>query len=109
MVEADDFGDEFVNGAIDVTVRWAAPPDPNGNITQYNVEFVAISTNFPVVPDLPRRKRQSNPTVQQECIVGGANNVNRTIDVPGTQTSANLADLSKWHMYIAGVVTHREF
>ena len=96
MVEADDFGDEFVNGAIDVTVRWAAPPDANGVITRYNVEFVAISTNFPAVPNSQRRKRQPNP-VQQECIIGGADSVNRSTSVPGNRTSAVLTGLSKWY------------
>ena len=95
-VQTDDFGDEFVNDVIDVTVQWAVPSDPNGIITQYNVEFVAISTNFPAVPNSQRRKRQPNP-VQQECIIGGADSVNRNISVPGNQTSAVLTGLSKWY------------
>ena len=93
-VESNDFDDAFVNGVIDVTVRWNPPGDPNGVITRYNVEFVAISTNFPAVPNSQRRKRQPSP-VQQECIMGGADSVNRTTSVPGTQNSTNLAGLSK--------------
>ena len=74
-------------------MRWNPPPDPNGVITRYNVGFVAISTNF---PNSQKGKRQTN-TVQQECIMGGADSVNRSTSVPGNQTSAVLTDLSKWY------------
>lgn len=95
-VEMDDFSDEFINGVTAVTVRWNPPRDPNGVITQYNVEFVAISTNF---PRPLREKRQNDPAVQEACIMGGAGNVNRSISVPGTQTSATLEGLSKFHCW----------
>ena len=78
--------------AMDATVQWDPPENPNGEIILYTVEFAAISTNFPAVPI--RSKRQTD--VLEECIIGGIGNLNRSVQVDGTQTSVTLTQLSRW-------------
>ncbi len=71
------------------TLSWNRPEDPNGQITRYTVNIVLLSST----PSQERRKRQTGIVV--ECIMGGVENADRNVTVPGDMTSTNLEGLSK--------------
>ena len=79
-----------------VTVRWNPPSDPNGEITNYTVNFVATSST-----PVSRRKRQA-AELRVECIRGGEDNVDRDIIVEGNppNTFVTLDDLSEYSSHV---------
>lgn len=90
--------------ATSVFLTWEPPADPNGDIAEYRINILAISTDPGVGMGGGtggRRKRQSpmNP-VNPDCIRGGASNADRNMTTPGTQTSLSLIDLSELNYYI---------
>ena len=83
--------------AFSAVVRWNAPIDPNGEITRYNVIFVALSKPDRSLPGSRRKRQNSALDLQVECIIGGSGNINRTIVLNGNppQTFATLTELSE--------------
>ena len=79
--------DDFIS-STEATLRWMPPDDPNGEIIQYNIELVVIRTDF---SQQGRRKKRQD-VVQGECILG---DLNTTVNVPGTETSVTVPNLSK--------------
>ena len=77
-------------------VSWEEPPDPNGVIIRYTVNYIAVS--MAGGPEGKRRRRQSGEDIIWECIIGGGENINRTMEVDGTETSLLLEDLSEPHI-----------
>ncbi len=80
--------------ATSVLISWNPPLNPNGEIRNYTVNFVAV--RLVSGSSTSRRRRQASDNTLDECIVGGQNMINRNQTVPGNQTSAMLVDLSKW-------------
>ena len=72
-------------------ISWNEPPDTNGIIISYTVNYMAVS----MASGAGRRRRQAGGQILPECIIGGAQNINRTVEVPGSQQSLLLEDLSK--------------
>ncbi len=72
-----------------VTLSWNPPEYANGPIHRYTVNVVLLSST----PNQNRRKRQSD--IVEECIMGGVENADRTVTVPGDMTSTNVEGLSK--------------
>ena len=70
-------------------ISWDPPPDPNGVIISYTVQYVAVS-----MAAGGRRRRQVGELLP-ECIFGGEGNIDRTVVVPGTNTSLPLDQLSE--------------
>ena len=91
-----------------VVLTWSEPIDPNGIITKYNINLVAISSDPRAFSMMmggmmggtgtgDRRKRQSNPMnpVNTNCIRGGEGNVDRNFTRPGNMLNLTLDDLSE--------------
>ena len=91
--------------SFSVVVRWNSPPDPNGVILRYIVNYVAVSST--PSQDMRRRRRETDG-VRNECILGGQMNVNRNMIVDGTQTTATLTELSEYiYNYKTHINTHQ--
>ena len=65
-------------------MTWSVPPDANGVITLYTVNFRALALN--------RRRRQVNGNEFNNCVIGEAV---RNLTIPGDTTEAQLQNLSK--------------
>ena len=84
-----------------VTLRWAPPPDPNGEIILYTVNIMAVSSDFGAFmmgmgggAGDRRRKRQTQGLVNPACILpGGPVGVGANINT--TELSYFLTGLSK--------------
>ena len=77
-------------GPTSARVSWSPPSDPNGVITRYTVNVVACGTR-----PLPTRKRQlQEANLLENCVMGGAGNIDRNLLFSGDTTSAELQDLS---------------
>lgn len=74
------------------SVSWQEPRDPNGVIIRYTVNYIAVS--MAGGPE-GKRRRQTGEDILRECIIGGMGNINRTMEVDGTQISLLLEDLSE--------------
>ena len=74
-------------------VHWNHPPDPNGIIIQYFVQYVAVS--MAVGAEIRSRRQMA---IIPECILGGEGNIDRVTTVEGMETSVNLTDLSMLSM-----------
>ena len=75
------------------SVSWEEPPDPNGVIIRYTVNYIAVSMATGGLGG--KRRRQIREDIIEECIIGGMGNINRTMEVDGTQISLLLEDLSE--------------
>ena len=81
-------------------VRWNAidPRLANGKVINYTVNYRVAE---PVTSSSNRKKRQTTSVMlEQECIIGGGQNVDRNLTVDGDQTSAELQNLSKMLKFI---------
>ena len=86
---------EVLRSSITTTtanVTWEEPPQSNGVIIGYTINYVALSMASGVGQ---RRRRQTGGDILPECIMGGPENINRTVEVPGDQTYLLLEDLSE--------------
>ena len=73
-------------------ITWPPPTDPNGVVIRYTVQYIAVG----IAGSSQRRKRrQTGSELLPECIYGGVEKINRTQDVPGTETSLTLNQLSE--------------
>lgn len=73
-----------------VRVSWDPPPDPNGIIQSYTVNFVLLSTTLS-----PESRRKRTEDIAEECVVGGVESIDRNKTVGGHVTSTTLEDLSE--------------
>ena len=64
------------------TVRWSPPPDPNGLIIRYTINYIAVSMATGNGMG-QRRRRQGPEPLQRECILGGEGNISRIVTVVG--------------------------
>ena len=78
-------------------VTWNPPPDPNGVVLSYTVNFAAVSMVNSAPQDMGRRRRQTS-VVTSECILGGEMNINRNITV--VETTATLTNLSECSYFV---------
>ena len=74
-------------GSTSVRVTWRVPPDANGVITHYTVNFRALA-----LETLNRQRRQVNGNEFNNCVIGEAV---RNITIPGDTTEAQLQKLSE--------------
>ena len=75
-------------GAI---LAWSRPTDPNGIITGYTVNVLAVESRSSQ-PGSPTRRRQVGGVVT-ECAMGMGAEPNQTLSVPGTQTFTVVSNL----------------
>ena len=80
--------------AMSAVVGWSPPPDANGVIISYTVNFVILGLVTGPSGSAGRRRRQVGNSVM-DCVVGGGNNIDRNVIVAGDQTSTTLANLSE--------------
>ena len=82
--------------ATSAVVGWGPPPDANGVIISYTVNFVIVDLVTEASGNMSgsRRRRQVGNSIM-ECVVGGGDNIDRTVTVDGTHTSTTLSDLSE--------------
>ena len=90
--------DEGTLTSISVRLQWAPPDDPNGIITIYLINVMALSTDpgtF-MMGMSDRRKRQTLGGVNIACILPGEVNVDTNITIlNGYTLTRQLNDLSE--------------
>jgi hypothetical protein len=101
--------------ATSVILKWEPPQDPNGEITAFNINVEAISTDAATFMmgmggtggtggggggAGDRRKRQVMTPVNLNCIVGGGTSANRNFSTPGTRTTLTVSNLSEYRSSI---------
>ena len=90
-------------------VQWSPPSDPNGVIRGYVINYVVISSDPGQFGGSSNRRRRQANSVATECIMGGMGNVNRNMTVDGTQTSAQLNELSELNGTVSTLVLYINF
>ena len=91
--------------ATSALVSWGPPPDANGVIISYTVNFVIVELVTEASGNVSgsRRKRQVGNSIM-ECVVGSGDNVDRNVTVDGNQTSTTLSDLSELEVCLSDLI-----
>jgi len=83
-------------------LKWKEPEDPNGEIINYRVNLVILSTNRLAYDNSgnsgSRRRRRATESedVIFQCVTGNMINVNRNLTTGNSMTSIIVYDLSKY-------------